>query len=163
MSVDSFNALPEDAAHRALLAICAAPRWAEQLAAGRPYRSAEALRAAAETALTDADLADGLAGHPRIGERTADHRSRREQRGVSGASTEVLAALAEGNREYERRFGHVYLVCATGRDGDELLRVLRERLGNDPDTERAVMRGELIAINRIRLDRMLSELALGRV
>lgn len=163
MSVDSFNALPEDDARRALLACCAAPRWAEEVTAGRPYRSIEALHAAAEAALTDADVADGLAGHPRIGERTADRGSQREQRGVSGASTEVLAALAEGNREYERRFGHVYLVCATGRGAEELLGVLRERLGNDPDTERAVMRGELVAINRLRLDRMLGELALGRV
>jgi 2-oxo-4-hydroxy-4-carboxy-5-ureidoimidazoline decarboxylase len=161
--VDSFNALPEDDARRALLACCAAPRWAEEVTAGRPYRSIEALHAAAEAALTDADVADGLAGHPRIGERTADRGSQREQRGVSGASTEVLAALAEGNREYERRFGHVYLVCATGRGAEELLGVLRERLGNDPDTERAVMRGELVAINRLRLDRMLGELALGRV
>jgi 2-oxo-4-hydroxy-4-carboxy-5-ureidoimidazoline decarboxylase len=163
VSVDSFNALPEDDARRALLACCAAPRWAEEVTAGRPYRSIEALHAAAGAALTDADVADGLAGHPRIGERTADRSSQREQRGVSGASTEVLAALAEGNREYERRFGHVYLVCATGRGAEELLGVLRERLGNDPDTERAVMRGELVAINRLRLDRMLGELAFGRV
>jgi 2-oxo-4-hydroxy-4-carboxy-5-ureidoimidazoline decarboxylase len=163
VNVDSLNSLSEDDARRALLACCAAPRWVEEVAAGRPYRSIEALHAAAEAALTDADVADGLAGHPRIGERTADQRSRREQRGVAGASTEVLAALAEGNREYERRFGHVYLVCATGRDADQLLGLLRDRLGNDPDTERAVVRGELVAINRIRLDRMLGELALGRV
>jgi 2-oxo-4-hydroxy-4-carboxy-5-ureidoimidazoline decarboxylase len=163
VNVDSLNSLSEDDARRALLACCAAPRWVEEVTAGRPYRSIEALHAAAEAALTDIDVADGLAGHPRIGERTADQRSRREQRGVSGASTEVLAALAEGNREYERRFGHVYLVCATGRDADQLLGLLRDRLGNDPDTERAVVRGELVAINRIRLDRMLGELALGRV
>jgi len=163
VSVDSFNALPRDAAHRALMAICAAPRWAGEVAAGRPYRSAEALHAAAETALTDTDVTDGLAGHPRIGERTDDQRSRREQRGVAAAPAEVLDALAEGNREYERRFGHVYLVCATGRDADQLLGLLRDRLGNEPDTERAVVRGELLAINRIRLDRMLGELALGRV
>jgi 2-oxo-4-hydroxy-4-carboxy-5-ureidoimidazoline decarboxylase len=162
-AVDSFNALPEDAARDQLLACCAAPRWAEAVVAGRPYRSVEALHAAAETALTDADVTDGLAGHPRIGERTEDPRSRREQRKVAGASADVLAELADGNLAYERRFGHVYLVCASGRGADELLGVLRDRLGNDPDTERAVVRGELVAINRIRLDRMLGELALGRV
>jgi len=63
-----------------------------------------------------------------------DHRSRREQRGVSGASTEVLAALAEGNREYEATFRARLPGVRHRRDGDELLRVLRERLGNDPDT-----------------------------
>ena len=163
LTVDSFNALPEDAARGQLLACCAAPRWAEAVAAGRPYRSVEALHATAEAALTDADVADGLAGHPRIGERSADRRSQREQRKVAGASAEVLAALADGNLAYERRFGHVYLVCASGRGAEELLGVLRDRLGNDPDTERAVVRGELVAINRLRLERMLGELALGRV
>jgi len=160
MSVDSFNALPEAAARRALLACCAAPRWAGEVAAGRPYRSAEALHAAADAALTDTDVADGLAGHARIGERTGDLRSQREQRGVAGAPAEVLDALAEGNRAYERRFGHVYLVCASGRGASELLGLLRGRLGNDPATERGVVRAELAAINRIRLDRLLGELQL---
>jgi 2-oxo-4-hydroxy-4-carboxy-5-ureidoimidazoline decarboxylase len=71
---------------------------------------------------------------------------------VSGDAT--LAALAEGNREYEARFGHVYLVCASGRSGEELLAVLRSRLGNDPATERRVVRAELGKINRLRLERL---------
>ena len=78
--------------------------------------------------------------------------SRREQAGVTG--DETLAALAAGNREYEARFGHVYLVCASGRSGEELLAVLRSRLDNDPVTERAVVREELGRINRLRLERL---------
>jgi 2-oxo-4-hydroxy-4-carboxy-5-ureidoimidazoline decarboxylase len=74
---------------------------------------------------------------------------------VLGAETEVLAAIAEGNADYERRFGHVYLVCASGRSAPELLDILRSRLGNDPDTEDRVTRTELVKINRIRLGRML--------
>ncbi len=66
-------------------------------------------------------------------------------------------ALAEGNREYENRFGHVYLVCASGRSGEELLDVLRSRLGNDPAHERTVVRTELGSINRLRLQRLLDE------
>ena len=69
----------------------------------------------------------------------------------------VLAALAQGNRTYEERFGHVYLVAASGRTGEELLGVLRSRLLNDRDTERRVVRAELGSINRIRLDRLLEE------
>ena len=116
------------------------------------------LHASVGAALTDADVADGLAGHPRIGEHTSDPRSAREQCGVADASAEVLAELAAGNRAYEQRFGHVYVVCASGRSAEELLDVLRGRLGNDPRTERAVVRGELVAINGLRLDRMLGEL-----
>jgi 2-oxo-4-hydroxy-4-carboxy-5-ureidoimidazoline decarboxylase len=159
MTVTAFDALPAAEAQRLLLSCCAAPRWAAEVAAGRPYRSAEALHAAAAAALTHDDVAEGLAGHPRIGERTGDARSRREQAGVAGAAPEVLAALAAGNRAYEERFGRVYLVCAAGRGAEELLAVLRERLGNDPAVERDVTRAELVKINRLRLDALLREVA----
>ena len=75
--------------------------------------------------------------------------SAREQSGVTGQ--DVRSALAEGNRAYEAKFGHIYLVCAAGRSGEELLAVLRARLDNDPSTERQVMRTELSKINRLRL------------
>jgi 2-oxo-4-hydroxy-4-carboxy-5-ureidoimidazoline decarboxylase len=78
---------------------------------------------------------------------------------VAGASPEVLAALAEGNRAYEERFGHVYLVCASGRSAEDLLSTLRSRLGNDPGEERAVALAELAAINRLRLGRLLDRLS----
>jgi 2-oxo-4-hydroxy-4-carboxy-5-ureidoimidazoline decarboxylase len=140
---------------RLLLEVCSSPRWADAVAGARPYGTAADLFAAADRALaamSEADLDDALSGHPRIGERADHAASQREQSGVSGEPT--LAALAEGNREYEARFGHVYLVCASGRSGEELLAVLRERLGNDPATERAVVRDELGKINRLRLERL---------
>ena len=122
-----------------------------EVAAGRPHPDVASLQATAEVALTDADLDEAMAGHPRIGDRTAGGASRREQNGVAGADPAVLAALADGNRAYEERFGHVYLVCASGRGAQELLDVLRARLGNDPATERAVALAELAAINRLRI------------
>lgn len=147
---------PDADVRQSLLAVCASPRWAEEVAAARPFGSPEGLYAAADRALaelTENDLDEALSGHPRIGERAAGAQSRREQAGVSG--DETLAALAEANREYEARFGHVYLVCASGRSGEELLSVLRSRLGNDPGTERAVVREELGRINRLRLQRLV--------
>jgi len=161
--LDAFNRMDAAAAVETLIACCASRAWAQRVAAGRPYATASALLAesdAALAALTEADLDQALAGHPRIGERPAaahNPASTREQSGLSGASQQVLADLAEGNREYEARFGHVYLVCASGRGADELLGVLRQRLRNDPVTERAVMRGELGAINRLRLERLVAE------
>jgi 2-oxo-4-hydroxy-4-carboxy-5-ureidoimidazoline decarboxylase len=157
MRIDEWNALGAADAERELRQVCAAPRWARAVAAGRPYGSVAALQAAAEAALTDADLDEAMAGHPRIGDRTAAGASRREQNGVATAEADVLAALAAGNRAYEERFGHVYLVCATGRSAEELLATLQSRLGNDPSTERAVALGELAAINRLRIARLLGE------
>lgn len=150
MTLDEFNALPVDGAEQQLIACCAAPRWAAQVAAGRPYASGGALQAAAAAALTDRDLDQAMAGHPRIGDR-AEGVSRREQAGVAQAGDDVRAALAEGNRTYEERFGHVYLVCASGRSAEDLLATLHARLGNDPAAERAVALAEVAAINRIRL------------
>ncbi len=163
LGLSAFNALPGDRAGEALLACCSSSRWAKAVANGRPYRSADEVYRAAEAALAGlsaADIGEALAGHPRIGERAADGHSpwsSREQRGAARAPEDIRAALAEGNRAYEERFGHVYLVCATGKSGDELLAILRARLNNDPETERRVVRDELGKINRIRLERMLGE------
>jgi 2-oxo-4-hydroxy-4-carboxy-5-ureidoimidazoline decarboxylase len=163
LGLAGFNALPADRAEAALLACCSSGRWARMVLEGRPYESVAAVLAAADAALaglTEAELDEALAGHPRIGERPgAGHSawSAREQAGVAGADADVQAALVAGNRAYEERFGHVYLVCATGRSAAELLAILNQRLGNDPATERAVVRAELGKINRLRLGRMLSE------
>jgi 2-oxo-4-hydroxy-4-carboxy-5-ureidoimidazoline decarboxylase len=162
--VEEFNALPGDAAMRALLGCCASARWAAAVAAGRPYASiADLLRLSDEAVagLAPADLREALSGHPRIGERselsTGDPNrwSPQEQAGMDGAADATRRALADGNAAYERRFGHIYLVCATGRSAGELLDLLRARLGNDAETERGVVRSELKKINRIRLDKLL--------
>jgi OHCU decarboxylase len=140
-----------------LLEVCASPRWAAAVAAAAPYGDVDTLLAVADAALRDlaeSDVDDALAGHPRIGERSAHVASAREQAGVGN---DVRGALAEGNRAYEERFGHVYLVCASGRSGRELLDVLRSRLGNEPVRERAVVREELGDINALRLRRLVEE------
>lgn len=163
MRLADFNALSRHEAQRQLLGCCSAPDWARAVAEGRPYRSMVQLHEAADAALTEQHLGDGLAGHPRIGDRRGgDARSRREQSRVATAPSSVLDALAEGNRAYEGRFGHVYLVCASGRGAEELLAVLRGRLGNDERTERRVVRAELAAINRLRLDQLLRSESEGR-
>jgi 2-oxo-4-hydroxy-4-carboxy-5-ureidoimidazoline decarboxylase len=169
-----FNELPSRAAQQMLLECCSAPRWAELMAAARPYSSLEgAVRQSSVivATLTVAELTEALAGHPRIGERPAAgdgaHRaaqgaaawSAREQSGVDADGATTKQALAEANLEYEERFGHIYLVCASGRTGTELLEVLRRRLQNEPDDEWQVVRAELQKINALRLQRLVAGLA----
>jgi 2-oxo-4-hydroxy-4-carboxy-5-ureidoimidazoline decarboxylase len=154
----AFNTWPAAQARAALLACCQAGRWAAQVAKDRPYPSLAALQAAAAAALTGEDVAEALAGHPRIGQSpAAGHSSwsRSEQSGVAGAGDQVRAELAAGNQAYEDRFGHIYLVCAAGRSARELLTILRARLANDPETEDQVVRGELIKINDLRLAKLI--------
>ncbi len=163
LSIETFNALPEAAAREALLACCSSGRWAKTMAAGRPYRSVAALNDSADVALADlstTDLEEAMAGHPRIGEKvTGGHGawSRAEQGGMSEADADLEAAIAAGNADYERRFGHVYLVCASGKSAEELLSILRSRLSNEPEEEREVVREEFRKINRLRLARLVEE------
>lgn len=156
----ALNALPEAEAEQALRDCCASQRWVERVAAQRPYASPEQVYAAAKqilAGLDEGDIDQALAAHPRIGDRPTGADSSREQAGVATASMDIKAELAAANRSYEERFGHVYLVCATGKDADELLAILRSRLTNDPETERQVMRAELAKINRIRLGRLVGD------
>lgn len=160
LGLAGFDALPETAAVEALLACCSSPVWARSLVARRPFTSVDALYEAADAVLADLDedeLDRALDGHPRIGARPDTAASAREQAGVAAAADAVRVALAEGNLAYEEKFGHIYLVCATGKSGDELLELLTARLDHDPETERRVMRTELAKINRIRLARLLGD------
>ncbi len=152
MSLDRFDALSQAAAERELLACCAAPRWAAEVAAARPYRTGATLLAAADLLRID-DLEAAIAAHARIGE-PASTQARREQAGVSGSS---LAALAEANRAYEARFGHIFLICAAGLSGEQMLTALRSRLANEPQAERAVALEELRKITALRIRALMED------
>jgi 2-oxo-4-hydroxy-4-carboxy-5-ureidoimidazoline decarboxylase len=161
-SVAGLNALPSDELRALLLRCLAVPRWAAELAAVRPYPDPAALRArAAELAagLSDAEVRQALADHPRIGDRPAAGSStaawsRAEQSGVDAGHA---AAVRAANVAYEARFGHLYLVCASGRSGAELLADARARLANDPVTELAVVRRELAGIAAVRLGKAMAQ------
>jgi allantoicase len=158
-----LNSLPAAQAHQVLASCCAARAWVERMAAGRPYADVDSLLGASDGAARELgrdDLTEALSAHPRIGDRAAGASteadwSRQEQAGVGDAASEVRAALEEGNRAYEERFGHVFLIRASGRSAEELLAALRERLGNDPATEWGLVAEELREITRLRLERLL--------
>lgn len=159
-SLTAFNAAPAPDAEREMLACCASSTFAATMIRGRPYRGPDALRTAVDAAfaaLSWDDILESLNGHPRIGDRAAGGVSAAEQAGATSASDQVRQALAEGNRAYEQHFGHVFLICASGRSGQEMLAQLRARLGNDPAAERAVVRDELRKITQLRLTKLLGQ------
>jgi 2-oxo-4-hydroxy-4-carboxy-5-ureidoimidazoline decarboxylase len=160
MRVDEFNALPADDARALVAGWLGVRRWVDEVVAGRPYSDTDELRRQAHDSaldLTDHELASALSRHPRIGERPSSNgaearHSRSEQAGVKAADAERLRAA---NLTYEQRFGHVFLVRASGRSAEALVTALRQRLGNDPDTEWGVVAEELREITRLRLERLL--------
>lgn len=156
-----FNTSPDSAALAALHEVCASRAWGHKLLAQRPYADRDALLTASDTAtgeLDDGDLAEAMAGHPPIGRpKPGDPASAREQRGMAGASEELKAEMLELNLAYQERFGHVFLICATGATGEQLRDALKARIGHPPERERAIVRTELGKINRIRLTRLVAE------
>ena len=163
--LEHFNRLPD--ASDQLLACCASVPWATRVADGRPYPSRAELKATSAAALAVLDwtgLRVAVDVHPRIGARLqAEGReagwSAGEQSGVNTATADTRAALVEANEAYEDRFGHVFLICATGRTDVEMLAAARTRLANDDQTEQAVVRAELAKIVSLRLVKLLDALA----
>lgn len=150
-----------------LQSCCGATAWVQEMIAQRPFHTLQRLFDAAESiwwSLTPDDWREAFDHHPRIGERssvasqteTAQAWSAAEQGGAAAAGDAARQALADGNREYERRFGHIYLVCATGKSAEELLAILRDRLQNDPVTEMRVAAREQVKITRLRLEKLFS-------
>ncbi|MFD7401988.1 2-oxo-4-hydroxy-4-carboxy-5-ureidoimidazoline decarboxylase [Streptomyces sp. NPDC059866] len=156
-----FNALEEHAAYAVLHEACASTAWAKRLLAARPYATSGDLYATSDAAmaeLTAVDLEEAMAGHPPIGRpEPGDPTSAREQRGMAGASDELKAEMLELNLAYQEKFGHVFLICATGRTGEQMRDAVKERTGNSPEREREIVRTELGKINRIRLANLVEE------
>ncbi|SEF83208.1 2-oxo-4-hydroxy-4-carboxy-5-ureidoimidazoline decarboxylase [Marinobacterium lutimaris] len=168
MKLETFNKLPAAECENALNQCCVATRWIEQMLQARPFADAEALFETAErvwAGLSMPDYLEAFEGHPKIGDvsslkkkyASTKQLAAGEQSGASVASDEVLRALAEGNDEYEQRFGFIFIVCATGKSAEEMLALLQARLGNDLMTELNIAAGEQAKITRLRLEKMLAE------
>lgn len=154
-----------DEARDLLRSCCGASAWIERMVARRPFGSHDALMAAAREewfGLQRSDWLEAFGHHPKIGDRDSlrqrfartAHLSEREQAGVDGASQDVLEALAAGNREYERRFGYIFIVCASGKSADGMLQLLRDRLPNSPEVEIIIAAAEQAKITELRLEKV---------
>jgi 2-oxo-4-hydroxy-4-carboxy-5-ureidoimidazoline decarboxylase len=161
-----WNLLSELEAAEEILPCCGSVVWARELAARRPLSDESQLFAASDeiwNRLGTQDWMEAFSKHPRIGERKAPQSasvrsavwSTQEQHRVATAEDTVLAALAQANREYESKFGRVFIVCATGKSGPALLDILQRRLSNDEATELREAAEEQRKITNIRLKKWL--------
>ena len=162
-SLSELNDAPADDALKALMACVGSRTWAERLLQRRPFQSIDSLEEDAlecSQGLADTDWLEAVASHPRIGERRGHAGGRhtgwsdQEQAGARDAQTETMVALREANIAYEQRFGYTFIVCATGKTGEEMLAICHERLANDAAMELQVAANELRRIAEIRLRRL---------
>lgn len=130
------------------------PTLGESVAAAAPFRSVEHLLDVAHRELLRmprVEVLTSIQAHPVLGEQTVDIYSREEQSFILESPPEVLAELADLCRRYEERFHHLFLICAQGIGGHEVLRLLRRRLENPTVTEWETTVRELGRINTLRL------------
>ena len=162
-----FHRMPRQKALKALLDCCGARIWAERMVEKRPFANVPELFASADciwVGLRHEDWLDAFRHHPAIGGKRAGTRqsatetrwSAKEQSAAQVASPEVLAELSAENEAYVKKFGYVFLICATGKTSKEILGTLRERMPNDPETELRVAAEEQRKITRLRLEKLLA-------
>jgi allantoicase len=153
-----LNTLSQSQAEGELLSVCGSSAWARAVAAGRPYSSLMEVREAASSiwaGLDNAARLEAIEAHPRIGDRAHGGWTADEQAAAAAGDGEVQRALDASNRDYEARFGHVFLISATGLSASDVLSSLHQRLGNDPDTELATASVEQQKIIDLRLEKLL--------
>ena len=166
-SLERLNALPEREAEAELLKCCGSALWARRMAGERPFHDLQSLLAKADAvwwALDAEDWLEAFSRHPKIGEKEAARTqaeaarewSQQEQAGTNEADEETKLALAAANREYERKFGYIYIICATGKTANQMLSILKERLQNEADKELRVAAEEQRRITHLRLQKLLT-------
>ena len=162
VNLEYLNSCDAASARALLTRACGSEKWVDRMIAARPFADGSALVAAADEAargLARPDWLQAFAQHPRIGDMaslrekfaaTADLAGR-EQAAVATATIDVLQALAEGNADFEQKFGHIFIVCASGKSAAEMLALLQARLNNPPESELAIAAAEQLKITRLRL------------
>jgi OHCU decarboxylase len=161
-----LNSLPAAQAEAEFLKCCGSRRWASRMVDARPFESLANLTKTAERiwwSLEPQDWLEAFLSHPKIGEKkaaaaTSDQSKRwseAEQAAVNTAASETSQQLAELNQQYEKKFGYIFIVCATGKTSEEMLAILRDRLGNDANEELRNAAAEQAKITRLRLEKLI--------
>lgn len=162
---DMLNALPHDKILQTLQSCCASARWCEELEEKRPFFGDEdVLNKSAKifSGLDESDWLEAFEGHPQIGNvdtlraKYANTKAiaGNEQSGVQSASEDVLKRLAEANDEYLKKFGFIFIVCATGKSAKEMLDLLEQRLPRTRDQELITAGEEQAKITALRLKKL---------
>ena len=144
---------------RDLRSCCASPEWVAAMASARPFANWDEMVKTSDriwAGLKPDQWMHAFDAHPRIGEKKESARwSADEQSGTRGASSQAMEELAKLNREYEQKFGHVFLICATGRSADEIAANLKSRMNNDATTELQIAAAEQRKITALRLEKLV--------
>jgi len=155
------------AAKTDLIKCCGSTAWAEKLSKQSPFSSLEELKSASDRiwfSLSEDDWKEAFSHHPKIGDvenlekkfASTSVWAEGEQSGVKVADEKILHELKEKNDEYEKKFGYIFIVCATGKSASEMLSMLNTRLINNPAFEIRVAAEEQNKITHLRLEKLFA-------
>ncbi len=167
MTLEELNNIPLQQASDELIKCCGSSKWVNKMVSKRPFSSLEELLQTADEIWAGCGPEDGLEAfqhHPKIGDlkslekkfASTSQWSQGEQQSVSSASLQTLQKLQEGNKQYEEKFGFIFIVCATGKSADEMLGLLEARIGNERHKEIKIAMEEQRKITAIRLNKLIS-------
>ena len=166
MTVQELNSLPYHEAAEQLTICCGSSIWVEKMANLRPFLNRTELLDAAKNiwfSLTNQDWLEAFEHHPKIGDlesirnkfqKTAEF-SLSEQIGLNDVSEDILIQLEKGNRSYENKFGHTFIICATGKNAEEMLALLQDRLNNNPKNELLIATNNQNEITKLRIEKLI--------
>lgn len=166
-TIIEFNKSTSQQKKEILRHCCGSTAWANQLLELFPFNTLDDLKKASDKiwfALSANDWKEAFSHHPKIGdieslkEKFADTATwaEGEQSGVKEANEQVLAALQKGNEDYEKKFGYIFIVCATGKSAAEMLALLKSRMINNPAFEIRVSAEEQNKITHLRLEKLFT-------
>jgi OHCU decarboxylase len=166
-ALERLNSLTANEAAAEFLKCCGSNNWARRMVAERPFMSLNKLLDSADQiwwSLEPREWLEAFHSHPKIGESkaaaavaaAAQRWSEDEQSGMRDSAAETIAALAKLNREYEEKFGYIFIVCASGKSSEEMLEILRQRLENDREEELRIAAAEQAKITELRLKKLIA-------
>jgi len=158
MTIRELNGLPSDQAYAEFLKVCGSEKWAAQMVSLRPYQDTDMLRERATEVwrrMNPSDWMQAFATHPKIGEAANSEWSKQEQSKASQANARTAASLKLANETYQKKFGYIFIICATGKTADEILSSLNLRLLNSPQGELTIACEEQLKIIHLRLEKLI--------
>lgn len=166
--IERLNALPHDEIKQQFLNCCGSQNWAQRMRQKRPFANVEELLKTADDiwwSLNQADWVEAFSSHPKIGERksathvgaAAQRWSEQEQSSAASAKSDTREELADLNKTYERKFGYIYIVCASGKSSEEMLAILKGRIDNAPSEELRIAAAEQAQITKLRLQKLVEQ------
>jgi len=161
MTLSSFNNLDKETVAKKLFSCCGSRKWVSLMMETFPYESGKTMVEKATVAWYDKcdkeDWLESFTHHPKIGDRKSlsEKFAGKEQESVASASGEIIEALAKANKEYEKKFGFIFIVCATGKSASEMLQLLNDRLRNDKEAELNIAMAEQHKITLLRFKKII--------